>query len=378
MSQASTGRRILASCRRHGGNGGAVELGEPSARRLCTQRVTRAGSVVGYEVLTFPRTHGRTLDGRRSSRGWLLTPSTSCATSSSACSVRRRAAASCSRPAPSTPPTSSSHSSVVVASSTPAMKPPAMSASIERPPVPGHVKRQHLVAERRPAPPRACVTHGVVTPNIEAATSGRALPQLERRGLHHPRHGRSRVREDARRHGVDARHIDDRGRQHHVAARPRSGACRPPAIVETISFGHADRQCPHGLGGDRRVARAPAPRARRRSAPRRTARVTTAVAPRAIASTAWPRSPAARSAPTSPLAARGDLLAAHVGLDQGWPMMPASTRIVPTPAARSRSRRNAYSRPFVSSVPTSTTVFAATSSSSRVSGATVHDCPCRR
>ena len=41
------------------------------------------------------------------------------------------------------------------------------------------------------------------------------------------------------------------------------------------------------------------------------------------------------------------------------PMIPASTRITPTPCSRTRSRRKAYSWPFVSSVPSSTTVFSA-------------------
>ena len=140
---------------------------------------------------------------------------------------------------------------------------------------------------------------------------------------------------------------------------PTIGRVSPAAMVDTISLGTPT--------GSARMASAaievlPDPPAARTPSQRPSAysRSTTAVAPRAMASTAWPRSPAARSASTSAPAAAPTSSRVTSGSTSGGPMIPASTRIVRTPSACRRSRRNAYSRPFVSSVPTSTTVLSAT------------------
>ena len=81
------------------------------------------------------------------------------------------AASSRSGPAERTPPTSSSASSVVVASSTPARKPSRTSASIDWPPAPVAWKTSTSYPSSS-SRSRARVTHGVVTPNIVAPTSG--------------------------------------------------------------------------------------------------------------------------------------------------------------------------------------------------------------
>jgi hypothetical protein len=86
----------------------------------------------------------------------------------------------------------------------------------------------------------------VVTPNIVAATSGRA---------HHSGHRARRVRQDARRDRVDAGHVGDRRHHRHVD---------PADVVARVSgghrrdhqLGHADRQRLHRGRRDRRVARA--------------------------------------------------------------------------------------------------------------------------
>ena len=99
---------------------------------------------------------------------------------------------------------------------------------------------------------------------------------------------------------------------------PTIGRVSPAAIVETISFGTPT--------GSARMASAaievlPEPPAASTPSQRPSAcrRATTAVAPRAIASTACPRSPAARSASTSAPAAAATCSLLHVGLDERRP-----------------------------------------------------------
>ena len=108
---------------------------------------------------------------------------------------------------------------------------------------------------------------------------------------------------------------------------PTIGRVSPAAIVDTISLGTPT--------GSARMASAaievlPDPPAASTPSQRPSAysRSTTAVAPRAIASTAWPRSPAARSASTSAPAAAPTSSRVTSGSTSGGPMIPASTRIV--------------------------------------------------
>ena len=119
---------------------------------------------------------------------------------------------------------------------------------------------------------------------------------------------------------------------------------------------HADRQRAHRLVTSDEPPEPPsAPIASSR--PSACRRGTTSAAPRAIAATAAPRSPAAASAATSAPPGGCDLLARRRrARASGSPITPASTRITSTPCSRTRSRRYAYSTPFVSSVPTRTTV----------------------
>src|SRR5262249_23087860 len=77
-------------------------------------------------------------------------------------------------------------------------------------------------------------------------------------------------------------------------------------------------------------------------------------APRAIASTAAPRPAAISSTRVAPAAsATWSFVTSGVTPTGSW--TPASTRTGSTPREASRSRRNAYSRPFVSNVPRRTT-----------------------
>ena len=97
---------------------------------------------------------------------------------------------------------------------------------------------------------------------------------------------------------------------------PTIGRVSPAAIVETISLGTPTGQRPHGLGGDRRVARA-ARREHAVAAPLGDAApATTAVAPRAIVEHGL--AAIARGAQRLDVGAGrgGHLLAPHVGLDQ--------------------------------------------------------------
>src|SRR4051794_37444041 len=75
-----------------------------------------------------------------------------------------------------------------------------------------------------------------------------------------------------------------------------------------------------------------------------------------MAATAAPRSPARASAPTSAPPARATSSRPTSGSSPTGSWTPASTTSTSTPDSRSRSRRKAYSCPFVSSVPRRTTV----------------------
>ena len=143
-----------------------------------------------------------------------------------------------------------------------------------------------------------------------------------------------------------------------TSTEPTYGLVSPDATVETMSFGTPI--------GSRRIAvvaiaEPPEPPSApiASSRPSEWSRVTTSAAPRAITSTAAPRSPAAASAATSPPAAAATSARVISGCTSGSPTIPASTRMTSSPSSTSRSRRYPYSLPFVSSVPTSTTVFRA-------------------
>ena len=130
------------------------------------------------------------------------------------------------------------------------------------------------------------MTHGVVTPNIEAAISGRLSPSSSGAACTIPAIAAAALaRMRAETELMPATSTTEAASIMSLA--PTIGRVSPAAIVETISFGHADRQRPHGLGGDRGVARA-AGRQHAVAAPLGVRRSTTAVAPRAIVSTAWP------------------------------------------------------------------------------------------
>src|SRR4051812_29365775 len=79
----------------------------------------------------------------------------------------------------------------------------------------------------------------------------------------------------------------------------------------------------------------------------------TAAAPRPMTSIAWPRSPAATRSAWSAPAARATSSRATSGAIRGAPSTPTSISTVAAPVSAIRSRRNAYSSPLVSSVPTS-------------------------
>ncbi len=195
------------------------------------------------------------------------------------------------------------------------------------------------------------MTHGVVTPNIVAPTSGRASGRA----------GTSTCAIAAIAAAAFARIrseialIPAMSTTEYVidtSTAPTYGRVSPEAIVETISFGTPT--------GSARIARVaidvpPEPPSARIpwSRPSSYSRRTTASAPRAIVSTASPRSvSAARSAP----AAAATSAAGTSGSASGGPPLPASTSSTSAPSSRRRPRRNSYSSPFVSSVPSRTTV----------------------
>ena len=131
---------------------------------------------------------------------------------------------------------------------------------------------------------------------------------------------------------------------------PTYGRVSPDATVETISFG-----TPTGSARIACVAidEPPEPPSARipSSRPSRCSCDTTRSAPSAIAVTAAPRSPAAASSATFDANSSRPMS----GMTEGS-FTPASTSSTSTPCSSSRSRRNAYSVPLVSSVPSKTTV----------------------
>ena len=155
---------------------------------------------------------------------------------------------------------------------------------------------------------------------------------------------------------VDAGDVDDRVHHRHVdgadvRARVARGERRDHQLRD------ADRQRAHRLR--RRSTSRPSRRARgrRRAAPRRGAARRPPPRPRAIASTAAPRSPARGELGDVGAGGARDLLARDVGLELTARRARRRRRAATsTPCSRRRSRRNAYSSPFVSSVPTRTTV----------------------
>ncbi len=198
---------------------------------------------------------------------------------------------------------------------------------------------------------------GVVTPNWLAAISGRSSPSSTSGASTMPAIAAAALAMMRALRRVDAGDVDDGGGEHHVALaddRPRVGG----GDRRDDELRHADRQAAHGLRGDRGAAGAaerqhavaaplveePADDHRRRPRPSRSRPARDR--PRRAARRR--RAPAA--AATSSRVTSGSVC--------GGPRMPASTSTVSTPAARRRSRRNPNSTPFVSSVPTSTTVFA--------------------
>ncbi len=198
------------------------------------------------------------------------------------------------------------------------------------------------------------VTAGVVTPNIEATTIGfsspsggtvaRAIPASAPAAF-------AMIR-------ADTRFTPAMSTTEYIivtSTEPTYGLVSPEATVETISFG-----TPIGNSRIAWVTSAEPPdpprppiASRRPSA---WSRFTISAAPRAIVSTAAPRSPARASSPTSAPAAAATSSRGTSGEASGSPTIPASTRTTSTPCSRIRSARYAYSRPFVSSVPTRTTV----------------------
>src|SRR3954447_20719589 len=136
---------------------------------------------------------------------------------------------------------------------------------------------------------------------------------------------------------------------------PMYGRVSPEASVDTISLGRPTGRSRIAAAATDALPEAPiaAIPCRRPSACRRPA---ITPAPRPITSIACPRSAArtswACSAPPARATSSRDTSAATCG----EPITPASTRTTPAPASPMRSRRNAYSWPLVSSVPTRTIV----------------------
>src|SRR5438128_5079040 len=278
----------------------------------------------------------------------------SSAPSETTCGIPARpAASSLSGPAESTPPTSSSASSVVVRSRTPLRKLDSTSASMDCPPVPVAWKTSTSYPSRSRVP-RARVTEGVVTPNIVAATSGRLSPAASpARAFAIPAAAPAallRIR-------AEIRLIPAMSTTEYIivtSTAPTYGRVSPEATVETISFGTPTGSCRIAWVTIEEPPEPPSPStASRRPSPYSC--FTTSAAPAPIAVTAPPRSPAAASCATAAPPARATSSRETSGSTCGS-LTPASTSTTSTPCSRTRSRRNAYSLPFVSSVPTRTTV----------------------
>ena len=201
---------------------------------------------------------------------------------------------------------------------------------------------------------RACVTLGVVTPNIDAASSGRSsaastgaavtMPAIAAAAL-------AKMRRDSELRPATSTTLAARIR----SLWPMIDRVSDAAIVETIIFGTP-------IGSARAAAEAievpPEPPIASRPSRRPSACSCAAItsAPRAMVVTALPRSPAAVSAATSAPTAAATSAAGMSGSITGGPAVPQSTRIVSTPAACRRSRTKPYSAPLLSRVPMRTTV----------------------
>lgn len=138
---------------------------------------------------------------------------------------------------------------------------------------------------------------------------------------------------------------------------PTYGDTSPLAMVDTSTFG-----TPMGSACMARAAMneppLPATASTASSCPSRYRSPTICSTPSAMADTAAPRSPLARSA-SRPCPARRATAAASmspVTVPTGDGITPASTSTTSQPDSRSRAESHSYSGPLVSSVPTSTTV----------------------
>ncbi len=129
----------------------------------------------------------------------------------------------------------------------------------------------------------------------------------------------------------------------------------PAATVETINLG-----TPTGRARMAWAASAVPPDPPRATAPSSFpashSRASVLAAPAAIVVTAAPRSPAAHSSGSDTPAAAATASASMSTPATSVPWTPQSTSNVPTPVSLTRSRRNRYSAPLVSNVPSSTTV----------------------
>src|SRR5690349_14797489 len=136
---------------------------------------------------------------------------------------------------------------------------------------------------------------------------------------------------------------------------PMYGRVSPEASVETISFGRPTGSSRIAAAATEALPEPPiaAMPCRRPSRCRRSA---TMPAPRPLTSMAWPRSPARTRSACSAPAALATSSRATSAETCGSPITPASISTTRAPSSAMRSRRNAYSWPLVSSVPTSAMV----------------------
>src|SRR5262245_31714102 len=139
-----------------------------------------------------------------------------------------------------------------------------------------------------------------------------------------------------------------------MSTAPTYGRVSPEATVETTSLGTPTGSCCIAYVTSAVPPVPPIPTTAS-SRPSSSRRITTAAAPRLMASIAAPRSPAVANAATSASAASATSSRVTSGGTVGSPTMPPSTRTTSAPWARIRSHRKAYSTPFVSSVPITTT-----------------------
>ena len=176
--------------------------------------------------------------------------------------------------------------------------------------------------------------------------------------MHHARHRAGGVGQDARGDPVEPGHVDDATASSRCRSRRRTAACRRTAIVDTISLG-----TPIGSARIAAVAIAvpPTPPAAEHAvaaALRRAARGRRRGAARLIAPTAAPRSPAAAQRREVGAAGRGHLARAGRPAATGrGRRVPTSTTSTAQPGVLDHAGGGTRTpAPFVSSVPTSTTV----------------------